>query len=72
VRPPTIIVTVGRLVLESEVELALEPPLAPAAAELAELLLDEQAATPRTATHAAAASPKYGFLRDMDVLLDVR
>jgi len=59
------------LELELEVELALEPPLAPAAAELAEPLLDEQAATPRAATHAAAASPKYGFLRDMEVPLTV-
>jgi hypothetical protein len=51
-------------------ELELPPPLAPAAAGLEEPLL-EQAAMPRTATPAAAASPKYGFLRDMDVLLDV-
>jgi hypothetical protein len=61
--PPTIIVTVGRL------EFELEPPLLAAPAE--ELLPDEQAATLKAATHAAAASPKYGFLRDMDVLLDV-
>jgi hypothetical protein len=63
--PPTIIVTVGRLAFE----LALLPPLA--AAELDEPPLDEQAARPRAATHAAAASPKYGLLRDMKVLLDV-
>ncbi len=61
----------GGLVQEWEVGPPLDPPLAPAAAELAELLLDEQAATPRVATHAAAASPKYGFLRDMEVPLTV-
>jgi hypothetical protein len=60
--PPTIIVTVGRLAL------ALEPPLAAADPDEP---LDEQAARPRAATHAAAASPKYGLLRDMKVLLDV-
>jgi hypothetical protein len=65
--PPTIIVTVGRLAFELE----LLPPLAAPAAELDELPLDEQAARPRAATHAAAASPKYGLLRDMKVLLDV-
>jgi len=58
---------VGRLAFELE----LLPPLADPAAALEELLPDEQAARPRAATHAAAASPKYGFLRDMDVLLDV-
>jgi hypothetical protein len=62
--PPTIIVTVGRLAFELEL-----PPLAAPAAELDELLLDEQAATPTAATHATAASPSRGFLRDMDVLL---
>jgi hypothetical protein len=66
--PPTIIVTVGRLAFELELEPL--PPLAPAAA-VEEELPDEQAATLRAATHAAAASPKYGFLRNMDVLLDV-
>jgi hypothetical protein len=63
--PPTIIVTVGRLAFELE----LPPPLAAPAAELDELPLDEQAATPRAAAHATAASPSRGFLRDMDVLL---
>ena len=66
--PPTIIVTVGRLALEPALPLV---PAAAEAAELAELPPDEQAATPRAATHAAAASPKYGLLRDMEVLLSV-
>jgi hypothetical protein len=66
VRPPTIIVTVGRLALELDVS---PPPAAAAVPE--ELPLDEQAARPRAATHAAAASPKYGLLRDMKILLDV-
>src|SRR5579859_3006093 len=65
--PPTIIVTVGRLAFEPE--LALLPP--PAAGELEELPLDEQALTPRAATHAAAANPSRAFLRAMKVLLDV-
>jgi hypothetical protein len=58
--PPTIIVTVGRLEF---------PPAAAPPAE--EEPPDEQAASPRAATHAAAAIPSKGFLRDMNVLLDV-
>jgi hypothetical protein len=50
-------------------ELDVLPP--PAAAVPEELPPDEQAARPRAATQAAAAIPKYGFLRDMKVLLDV-
>jgi hypothetical protein len=61
--PPTIIVTVGR-----PPPLAA-PPLPVAGAE--ELPLDEQAARPRAAAHAAAARPSRGLLRDMTVLLDV-
>src|SRR5579872_4544348 len=54
--PPTIIVTVGRLVLEPPELAALDaPPLAAAADEL--LLPDEQAATVRAVAHAAARAP---------------